>query len=90
MRRILMISLEFPPQLGGIASYVEALAVALKAQVIVLAPDVKNKEHLKEDARRPFRMVRRPFFWPPFVWPRWTRLLWHALKVRKKMQINTI
>lgn len=88
MRRILMISQEFPPQLGGISSYVEALAEALRSQVIVLAPFVKGAD--KDDARRKFRIVRRPFFWPSFIWPRWTRLLWHTLKLRKKMKIDMI
>lgn len=88
MRRILMISLEFPPQLGGISSYVEALAEALRSQVIVLAPPAPKSE--TDDARRRFRMVRRPFFWPKPIWPHWTRLLWHTLKLRKKMKIDMI
>ncbi len=88
MKKILMISLEFPPMVGGIASYVKALGDALKSQVTLLVPP--HKEAASGDARRQYHVIRRPFLWPKIVWPRWTRLLWHTLRARKKIQADMI
>ena len=50
MKKILLITLEFPPQIGGIATYVQYFAETLDPnQIVVLAP--KNKEASEFDEK---------------------------------------
>ncbi len=74
MKKTLIISLEFPPQIGGIATYVHDLASALDPEhTIVLAPPMKDAEEW--DNAQKYRILRHDFFYPKFVWPRWLKLL---------------
>lgn len=79
MKKTLIISLEYPPQVGGIATYVHALAQALPAEhTIVLAPPMAESEAW--DKAQKYRVIRAPFLYPAFVWPRWWRL-WREVKI---------
>lgn len=74
MKKTLIISLEFPPQIGGIATYVHDLANSLDPNsTIVLAPPMKESEDW--DAVQRYRIIRHDFFYPKFIWPRWLKLL---------------
>ena len=49
MKKVLIITLEFPPQIGGIATYVHNLANSLDTQkIIVLAPPHKDAKDWDE------------------------------------------
>ncbi|MFH0857401.1 MAG: glycosyltransferase family 4 protein [Candidatus Magasanikbacteria bacterium] len=88
MKRTLIISLEFPPQLGGIATYVEKLAGTLDTdKIIVLAPPTEEKDH---DAKYPYMVVRKDFYFPKFIWPRWIKLLFIVRKLVKEYNIENI
>jgi phosphatidylinositol alpha-1,6-mannosyltransferase len=74
MKKVLIISLEFPPQIGGIATYVQDLAKNLDPQnVLVLAPPMKDSKEW--DEAQPYTIIRHDFFYPKFIWPRWLKLL---------------
>jgi len=74
MKKTLIISLEFPPQIGGIATYVHDMAKALDpAQTLVLAPPMKDSQEW--DEAQAYRIIRHDFFYPKFIWPRWLKLL---------------
>lgn len=74
MRKILIISLEFPPQIGGIATYVHDLAKNLDPQnTFVLAPRMKDSNAFDEE--QPYKIIRHDFLYPKFIWPRWLKLL---------------
>lgn len=80
MKKTLIISLEYPPQIGGIATYVHDLANALDpAQTLVLAPPMKDSAAW--DEIQPYRIIRHEFYYPKFIWPRW----WKLLKLVKKI-----
>lgn len=96
MKKILIITLEFPPQTGGVATYIHDLASALDhGKVVILAPggndqystDKKKKEW---DKKQPYKIIRKRLLWPKFIWPRWTLLVWQAMRVAKKEKIEIV
>ncbi len=80
MKKTLIISLEYPPQIGGIATYVHDLAMALDpAKTLLLAPPMRDS--VPWDEAQPYRIIRHEFYYPKFIWPRW----WKLLKLVKKI-----
>ncbi len=89
MKKILIITLEYPPIIGGIATYVEQFARSLPSgSVVVLAPsDTGAQEH---DAISGVTIVRHPLLFPRFLWPRWLRMFGVVRRIVKQEQIQAI
>jgi len=88
MKKILIITLEFPPQVGGIATYVRALADELDHDVVVYAPyDGNTKEW---DAKQPYKIIRKKPLFPRFMWPRWIRMVFQVWRIVRKEKIEVI
>lgn len=89
MKKILIITLEYPPQIGGIATYVKQFASSLNPeQVVVLAP--KDVEGLDYDSQQTIKIYRRRLFFPKIIWPRWLKLFFCVLRIVKKEKIEII
>lgn len=89
MKKTLIITMEFPPQIGGIATYIHDLAAALeRGKVIVLAPP--HRESDIWDKRQIYKTIRKPFLFPLLIWPRWIRLFFHVRKIIKHEQIELL
>src|SRR5215469_9086703 len=59
MRKVLIVTNDFPPRSGGIQSFVHSLATRLPSgQVVVYAPAWDGTAEF--DARQPFAVVRHP------------------------------
>src|SRR3989338_6332805 len=59
MEKTLLITMEFPPQVGGVASYYFQVSSRLPAEkIVVLAPP--NSEARQFDAKQRFKIVRHP------------------------------
>lgn len=87
MKKTLIITLEFPPQVGGIATYVEQLASQLDSiKTIILAP--KNIHAKEWDKQQKYKIYRKNPFW--FLWPRWFRLLWQVFWLCRREKIEMI
>ncbi len=86
--KTLIITLEYPPQIGGIASYTYNLAKHMPAdEVVVYAPKIPGGEEF--DKKKPWKTIRAiPYF--VFLWPRWIRLMWQVLDIVKKERIGRI
>ena len=81
MKKIFIITLEYPPQIGGIASYVYNFARHLEPeQTVVYAPKMKGDKEF--DAVNPWKTYRLRPYWA-FIWPHWLRLLWQVRKIVK-------
>ena len=81
MRRVLLLTLEFPPRRGGVARYLFGLAQYWKDQVFVVAsPEPGSSEH---DAKSPFKILRHQLLFKTF-WPRWLPSVWFALKYSRQ------
>lgn len=96
MKKILLVTLEHPPAIGGIATYCHDLARALPPdKVIVLAPAGRDQyatesEKSACDKDQPYKIVRKKLLWPKFIWPRWLRLGWHMRQIIKQEKIELI
>ncbi|MCX6779731.1 MAG: glycosyltransferase family 4 protein [Candidatus Magasanikbacteria bacterium] len=68
----LIVTLEYPPQIGGIAGYTYNLAKHLPAEetVVYALPDKQAKEFDAQNAWPTYRL--RPYW--SFIWPHWLRL----------------
>ncbi len=88
MKKILILTLEYPPQIGGIASYVKNFAVHCPPEnTVVYAPKMEGDK--KFDARYSFKVYRRqPFFY--IIWPRWLKMYFQVKKIVKNEKIEEI
>lgn len=85
----LIITLEYPPQIGGVQTYVHQFASVLPDEtVVVLAPQLKGDKEF--DAQDKFKTIRKNLFWPIFLWPRWLKLFFIVLKIIKTEKIQII
>ncbi|HLD30968.1 MAG TPA: glycosyltransferase family 4 protein [Patescibacteria group bacterium] len=96
MKKVLIITLEFPPYVGGVATYVHDLAMALDPEkTVVLAPAGNDSFTTKQqkidwDKDKKYKIIRRKLLFPKFIWPRWLRLIWHVWRVVRKEKIEII
>lgn len=93
MKKTLIITWDFPPQVGGIATYVKQFADSMPSdRVVVYAWKLKGreKESGEFDAKLPYKIIRKKSLWPRFIWPRWGRLLWQVFWIVRREKIETI
>lgn len=89
MKKTLIITLEYPPQIGGIATYVHEMSDAFDpTQTVVYAPVIKDSKVWDEKMK--YKIIRKNPLFPRFVLFRWTRLLFQIWRIVKKEQIEII
>jgi phosphatidylinositol alpha-1,6-mannosyltransferase len=90
MKKLLIATIEFPPQKGGIANYLAGLAEALPAdKVAVLAPKHVGAENF--DSREKYKIYRKNLISQmPFVWPKWLPLVWHLWRTARREKVEVI
>lgn len=88
MPKTLIITLEYPPRIGGISTYVYNLAKNFPPEdVVVYAP--KEKGDAEFDKTNAWKTIRnKPYY--SFFWPRWLRLYFHIAKIVKQEKIKSI
>jgi len=86
--KTLLVTLEYPPQIGGIASHSLNLAAHLPAdEIVVYAPKIAGD--VAYDGRHSWKVYRlKPYL--PFFWPRWLRLYWQVRQIVKKEKIERL
>lgn len=72
MKRVLLLTLDFPPRRGGVARYLCELCQYWQSRVFVVAPPEPGDK--ESDAKAPFTVKRRKLLFRYF-WPRWTRAI---------------
>ena len=88
MKKLLIGTIEFPPQRGGIANYLAGLAGALpKDKIAVLAPRFSGAENF--DNRQPYKVYRRNLF-SKFIWPKWLPIVWHLWRTARREKVEAI
>ena len=81
MRRILLLTLDFPPRRGGVARYLYGLAEHWKDQIFVVAPPETGS--IGPDQAAPFEIKREKMLYDRF-WPRWFKSFRTVSKYRSK------
>ncbi|MBU2542380.1 glycosyltransferase family 4 protein [Patescibacteria group bacterium] len=85
----LIITLEYPPQIGGVAIYSHQFAREFNPdEVVVLAPYYKDAKSF--DEKEKFKTIRKNILLPIFIWPRWLKLFFQLLFIVKKEKIEII
>ncbi len=90
MKKLLIATIEFPPQRGGVANYLAGLAGALPCdKVAVLAPKAVGVE--QSDNARPYKIYRKNLISRlPFIWPRWLPLFFHLWRTARREKVEAI
>ena len=84
----LIITLEYPPQVGGIATYIYNLASHLPSEdVVVYAPINKNQAEF--DAKNLWKTYRLNPYWS-FIWPKWLRLFFQITTLVNQENIEML
>lgn len=88
MEKNLIITLEYPPQIGGIASYVYNFAKYQDPDSLVIyAPKLAGDESF--DALNNWKVYRyRPL--ASYIWPRWLPMIFQIRKIIKREKITRI
>lgn len=87
MKRTLIITMEYPPQVGGIATYVHGIAMQFPPEsVIVYAPNVADPA-FEESA--PFLVYRDRQLYAWF-WPHWMKMFFTVLKLIRTYGIEVV
>lgn len=84
--KTLIVTLEYPPQIGGIANYVYNYAL-LHPDVTIIAPRAKGDKEF--DALHPWKVIRTSPF-TPFIWPHWLGLFLTVRSVVKREGITDV
>jgi len=92
MEKILLITLDFFPKIGGVSEYYfnlcEQLAKENHDSIVVLTENTKIQEY--KNIKIPeydFKIYRKDLS-NGFIWPRWLLMFWHIWRVVKKEKIE--
>ncbi len=85
--KTLLVTLDFPPLLGGVANYYfERVKAMSKDEIVVLVDELKTEGLKLEMGAKIYRFK----FLQRFIWPHWLFLIWYIYKIVKKEKINKI
>ena len=88
MKKTLLITIDFPPQIGGIANYLANFCENLPPdKIIVLANKPENKNNF--DSRQGYKIIREKLFYKYF-WPKWLKTYFIAQKIVKQEGIEQV
>jgi len=90
MKKTLLLTLDFAPMVGGVATYWANLCRYLPSEdIVVLAPETGGT--LEFDMRQPYLIYRYNLLWRNrWIWPKWLPFLFHAWKVCRREKIEQI
>jgi len=88
MEKCLLVTLEYPPQKGGIANYLANIFSRLPSdKFMVLAP--KHKGDREYDEKATYKILRGSLL-SFYIWPRWLPLYLRIKRIVKKNRIKTL
>src|SRR3989338_5902190 len=92
MKKTLFVTLEFPPNIGGVATYYYNLLRNSDKNLYVLTLPIKNSlTSVYKDNAPPDIVIREEFlFHTKFLWPKWILLLIKMWKYSRKYSIELI
>ncbi len=85
----LLITLEFPPQTGGVANYYYHIVQELSRNCKIITLTTPNQPFITEDNLTTSIVLRRPLLFTKF-WPKWLLTLYQTFKIIKSYKIKLI
>src|SRR3989338_3843386 len=89
MKRVLLVTLDFPPRLGGVASYYSHIIAGLDPQQLFVLTDLHPRAS-DFDHTVSYRVFRRRFLTRLPLWPRWIFLAWYIFWLARKFKIDVV
>ena len=90
MQKIFLVTIDFWPNIGGVANYYFNLCKQLGNQVVVLTTNLskrKNIRKLKEDFD--FKIIRKGLLLN-WLWPKWMAMFWYIWRVVRQEKIEIL
>lgn len=89
MKKILIITLEYPPHIGGVASYVTNFAEHFtRDEFIIYAPKISGHDEAYDGARS-WKVIRRKQLFT-FWWPHWLKMIIQCFFIVKREKITEL
>lgn len=87
MRRMLLLTIDFPPSRGGVARYLLEFASFFSEQTIVVAE--RERETATFDRTATFEL-RRMKLLSSVLWPHWIPAFWPVVKLRRRYDVLVV
>ena len=90
MKKTLLVTIDFPPMIGGVANYWANLCKNLSAKdLVVLASKDNNSSNF--DIHQEYLIYRKNLIAKSkWLWPKWLPLFWYTWKIIKKEKIKKV
>ncbi len=88
MRKSLLVTYFFSPQIGGIQNYLFYLCKGLSKEKIVILADKNSEGEEKFDGEQEFKIYRENFFSLKLIKPKWFFLFFKIAKIIRKEKIE--
>jgi phosphatidylinositol alpha-1,6-mannosyltransferase len=89
MKKILIATIEFPPQKGGIANYLAGLAGALPQDKVAVLCQKNPSQPLPLRKGEDYKVYRKKLF-TKFFWPRWLPMIWHLWRTARREKVDAV
>lgn len=83
MKKTLLVTIDFPPAVGGVATYWKQVAESFPVEKLVVLT-IPGESINDSD-----QVIRKSLFFA-FLWPKWMRGIWHIWKTYKKYNCEQI
>jgi phosphatidylinositol alpha-1,6-mannosyltransferase len=83
MRKVLLMTIDFPPRRGGVARYLDGLARYFSDEIFVIAEDESGAEEVDKDA--PYEILRTNVL-TNWFWPQWIKTIWLFIRHRNRYE----
>ncbi len=87
MKKILLITIDFWPNVGGVANYYFNLCKQLGNQVAILTIKHKSVKRLKQNLG--FKIIRKNLL-IKWIWPKWILMFWYIWQTIKQEKIEVL
>lgn len=89
MKKILLLTIDFPPQIGGVANYLANLSQNLAFDKIIILT-IKQNNSAIFDQKQNYKIYRENLISNLPIWPKWLPAIYHTFKALKKEKPNLI
>lgn len=88
IKKSLLITLDFPPQKGGVANYLANISKNISANKIVVLAN-KHEQAPSFDSQQDYKIIRKNLYYKNF-WPHWLKIYFIAKEIIKKEKTQQI
>ncbi|MEA2088661.1 MAG: glycosyltransferase family 4 protein [Patescibacteria group bacterium] len=87
MNKTLLFTIDFPPNLGGVANYYRKICEYLPSDKIVI---LTIRDDKAGEDKKSYKIYRANLLTNLLIWPKWFFSFWHLYKIIRKEKIKTV